>query len=198
MTIQTDTELIQKFLKGYHEAFNVLVLRWQPQIYSFLYRHVMNREEAEDLAQQVFITVYNTLCRLKEHDKFKCWLYSIAINKVRDLLRTRKKNKLYSIEIDKERDYHNSPELQGEEDPVRNAHQNELEDLIKIALSAIPHEQQDVLILKEYQGMTFEEIAEVTGCPVSTAKSRMYYGLKSLRQSLERLNIKPEDYYENM
>ena len=193
----SDAELVGQFLKGRTAAFNLLVRRWQQPIYHYLYRMLMHREEAEDLTQQTFITVYNKLDKLNTPEKFKYWLYRIAMNKAKDFLKSKKNKNMLSIDsgTDDGNDYPSPADtLAGTDNTERTMVQKELRELIQIGLQNIPDEQRDILILKQYQGLTFEEIAKITGSSVSTAKSRMYYGLKNLKQALDELAVNVEDY----
>ncbi len=195
----TDADLIGKFVKGDVNAFNTLVWRWQKTIYNFVLRYVGNREEAHDLTQQVFMRVYRNLPRLNKPASFSTWIHQIAANLCRDWIKQRRRRPAVSLENLQEAgstDLHKSPALtlfpEASQHPDRIVSRNELRELIEKALQEIPEEQRVVVIMKEYQGLKFTEIAEALGAPVNTVKSRLYYGLSALRKILARWQLDDE------
>ncbi len=195
----TDADLIGKFVKGDVNAFNTLVWRWQKTIYNFVLRYVGNREEAHDLTQQVFMRVYRSLPRLNKPASFSTWIHQIAANLCRDWIKQRRRRPAVSLENLQETgsaDLHKSPALtlfpEASQHPDRIVSRNELRELIEKALQEIPEEQRVVVIMKEYQGLKFTEIAEALGAPVNTVKSRLYYGLSALRKILTRWQLDDE------
>ena len=192
----SDESLIEEFLNGSSEAFNVLVWRWQSKIYSFTYRYVQDEDDAKDICQMVFIKAFKNLQKLRDKAKFKSWLYQIAANISKDELKRRKKRDYKSI--DEEWENEKGERLSHSELLTDNANQEkemnvkDMENIIKYALKQIPEEQRIVIILKEYQHLKFTEIADILKIPVNTIKSRMYYGLKSMRDILLKNNITEE------
>ena len=200
-----DEALIQQFLAGEVQAFNLLVWRWQKPILNFVYRYVGNLQDAEDVCQRTFIKAYKNLKQLKNPTKFSTWLYQIAANQAKDALRRQKKGNCVSIP------FHDSGEERGEENslqpcqlkaedeqPDAAVHQRELQQILQQVIMKLPKEQRVVVIMKIYQELKFNEIAEVLGVPVNTVKSRMYYGLSSMRQFLKQMNIGKEVLYYEM
>jgi RNA polymerase sigma-70 factor (ECF subfamily) len=200
----TDGDLIQKFVDGGNttegmSAFNTLVWRWQKPIYNFVLRYTGRRDEAGDLTQQVFIRVYRNLSRLKDRERFSSWIYQIAANLCRDMIKQRQRRKSYSLENLQENgalDETTNPGLtllpEASLHPDAVVSRNELRDIIQKALQEIPEEQRIVIVMKEYQGLKFTEIAEALGAPVNTIKSRMYYGLTALKKILTQWQIEEE------
>lgn len=189
----TDAQLIEKYLSGDISGFNTLVRRWEKLLFNFVYRYLGDFELAKDVTQKVFIRIYKNLHKLKDHSKFSNWIYTIASNLCKDELKKRKKNNSISLDqINEAND--NNLDLAQESSVLPDAQLNQiqLEQLMKQALQAIPEEQRVVIIMKEYQGLKFIEIAEVLGEPLNTVKSRMYYGLNALRKVFSRWNISKE------
>ena len=194
-----DRDLIEKFLNGNIDAFNTLVWRWQKIIFNFTWRDLGNREEAHDVTQQVFIRVYQNLHKLKDRDRFSTWMYQIAANLCRDVIKQRRRRHVLSLENMQET---GSSELaandaltllpEGEQHPDRIVSRSQLRELLERALQEIPEEQRVVVVMKEYQNLKFTEIAEILGAPVNTIKSRLYYGLHALRKVLARWQIDQE------
>lgn len=190
----TDQELIDQFRGGNLHAFNTLVWRWEKPIYNFILRYVGDAEEAKDLCQKAFVQVYRHLPRLRDADRFKSWLYQISANLCRDEIKRRQRTPVYSLEALQEAKGQNPVEVEddGSDHPERHLRRVELEDLLKRALQQIPEEQRVVVIMKEFQGLKFTEIAEALDAPLNTVKSRMYYGLSALRKVLEGWHIDQE------
>ena len=187
----TDAELIERFLKGEVAAFNTLVRRWERETYNFILRYVGNREDARDLCQKTFIRVYQGLRRLRDPQKFSTWLYQIAVNACHDASRSRRP--VVSLEGQGEEDSE-APEMATEPSTYPDAivHNLGVRELLNRALQSIPEEQRVVVVMKEYQGLKFTEIAEALQVPLNTVKSRMYYGLRALRKIFEQWNIDEE------
>jgi RNA polymerase sigma-70 factor (ECF subfamily) len=183
---RSDEELVEACQAGETSAFDVLVARWEDRIRGAAYRFLGSEEEARDVAQEAFLKAYRALGGFKQEARFSSWLYQIATNLCRDRLRRRRTRAAVSLE-----------ELE-ETGPVivetrPGAHEQLLEmDLaraVRRAVHALPEEQRVVVILKEYQGLTFLEIAQTLDVPVSTVKTRLYRGLGQLRLRLERNGI---------
>jgi RNA polymerase sigma-70 factor (ECF subfamily) len=200
-----DRDLIERFLAGEHSAFNTLVWRWQKTIYNFILRDVGNREEAHDLAQQTFVRVYRNLAKLKNPDRFSTWIYQIAANLCRDLIKQRRRRKLQSLEgmqeagaLELSANAALTLHAENEQHPDRIVSRSQLRDLLEKALQEIPEEQRVVVVMKEYQNLKFTEIAEILGAPVNTVKSRLYYGLNALKKVLGRWQIDEEAVHYEM
>lgn len=200
----TDGDLIHKFLAEPNSAegvsaFNTLVWRWEKPMYNFIVRYLGKRDEARDLTQQVFIKVYRNLARLKDRERFSSWIYQIAVNLCRDLIKQKRRRPSFSLENLQENgtlEAASHTELTLLPDaalhPDRVVSRNELKNILEKALQEIPEEQRIVVVMKEYQGLKFTEIAEALGLSVNTIKSRMYYGLSALKKILAQWQIDEE------
>ena len=179
----SDADLILRFRAGQRQAFNTLVWRWQGRLYRFALRYSGDCEEARDLCQQSFVRAYSQLHRLRDPERFSTWLYQIAANLCRDHLRRRAKH--VSLDAYEEASGNPHPLLcQG-----GDMREGELRDLLNRALQTLPEEQREVVVLKEYEGLKFREIADVLDVPINTVKSRLYYGLKALRKTFNQWDI---------
>lgn len=196
----TDSELIAKILAGETAAFNTLVWRWQKPIYNFILRFIGSQsEEAHDLTQQVFVRVHQSLPRLKNPESFSSWIYQIAANLCRDWIKQKRRRTSVSLEKMKEAgalDVSKHEELTLSTDSIHHPDQivsrKQLRGLLEKALSEIPDEQRIVVVMKEFQGLKFIEIAEALNQPINTVKSRLYYGLTALRKVLAKWDIDRE------
>ena len=170
-----DADLIRKARRGDMDAYNVLISRWEKRVFNYLLRIVVNREDALDLTQDVFLKAYQNLKRLEETDRFAPWLYRIAHNEAISLFRKRKPESDADV-----------PEESVGEITIAGSsvYPVELALAVGAALERLSPDQREVVMLKVYQGFKFDEIAEILSCPVSTVKSRLYTALDLLKNDL--------------
>jgi RNA polymerase sigma-70 factor, ECF subfamily len=182
-----DANLIEQFRNGNSDAFNLLVNRWQKPIYRFAFRYFGNPSEADDITQKTFIKAYQKLELLNDAEKFSPWLYRIAAHICIDQARRNDRRKTSPLET-----WIESSEVATSLTPDVTLEKSELGSLMQKALLSIPDDQRTVIILKEYEGLKFREIAEILDESENTIKSRMYYGLKTLRRVFKKWNIEKE------
>lgn len=187
----TDEDLVARSVSGDMDSFNQLILRWERPIYALAYRVIGREEDARDVVQETFLRAFRALPGFKGQAKFSSWLYRIALNLCRDWIRRRRRSPL--VEMPEGVD---PVELATEQGPVESVEElvsrKELGAAVADAMALIPHEQRTAIILKEYHGMTFQEIADLQGCPLSTVKTRVYQGLNVLRRHLEQSGMAPQ------
>lgn len=179
-----DTLLVKRVQDGDMQAFNELVKRWHSKIYRFAYRFFVDKSEADEITQKTFIKTYQNVKTLDQPEKFSPWIYRIANNLCLDELKRAGRRKSTSLEARED-----LPGRAAELSPADHLEAKELGEIIENALLLIPEEQRVVIILKEYEGLKFREIAEILEEPENTVKSRMYYGLKATRRILTNWNI---------
>ncbi|MGE0462417.1 MAG: RNA polymerase sigma factor [Vicinamibacterales bacterium] len=180
----TDEELVAKSVAGDADSFNQLILRWERPIYALAYRVIGRDEDARDVVQETFLRAFRALPGFKGQAKFSSWLYRIALNLCRDWIRRQKRTPVVAapegVDV---------IELAAEQGPVESIEdlvaRNQLSASVAVAMQKLPEEQRTAVILKEYHGLTFQEIADLQGCPLSTVKTRLYQGLSVLRRDLE-------------
>ena len=182
--------LILQAQAGNEQAFNKLVSLWYKRIYNYAFKYAGSHDMAMDIAQNTFITVHHKIDQLREVNRFKPWLYRIAINCSHEELR--KQKRISGISIDSTIDENGDERQFDIEDDLRyqpdaRLQRQELADLIMASLQTLSEEQRLVVIMKEYEGLKFREIAEALEISENTAKSRLYYGLKHLRSKLSNL-----------
>jgi RNA polymerase sigma-70 factor (ECF subfamily) len=192
----TDTALIKAFIQGDTTAFNRLVWRYEKPLYNFIYRYVGNRDTAQDLCQTAFIRMFKEIKKLRDPEKYTSWMYRIALNLCRDEFKKRKRRYFYSLEETFQEDgskgtIHHPPP-QETQSPQERLENQEIGEILKMAMSQIPEEQRVVIVMKQYQGLKFTEIAEILQQPINTIKSRLYYGLRALKQVLESSDLSKE------
>jgi len=182
----SDEQLVALTVKGDVSAFNEIVARWERRLYNFVYRYLGNAEDAKDITQESFVRAYSHLDGFRGQSKFSSWLYQIALNLCRSKLRRQKSHPTVSID-DREED--NPLWALPDQRPTPAEHTLEQERALAVreALAQLPEAQRTVIILKEYNGLKFREIAEILDTPESTVKSRLYHGLENLAQALGHL-----------
>jgi RNA polymerase sigma-70 factor, ECF subfamily len=166
--LRTERKLVERVLKGDSEAFNLLVRQWERPIYNFILRMIGDRDEAMDLCQDVFMKAFRELGGLKDPDRFSAWLYRIAHNTCYSRLRKDIGKVFVSL------------------DPDSRGASSAIEERLAVekALQQLPEDQREVVVLKVYQSLKFEEIAAIQDAPVSTVKSRLYMAFEKLRTIL--------------
>lgn len=174
--------LIQQTLAGNQRAFNFLAHRWQTPLYNFCLRFLGNPDVAKDVLQMVLLKIYQKLETLEDHSKFSTWVYQIARNLCLDEIKRRKFEELPD-DIESVSDNFT---------PLQITTQKDISKVLNIALQKIPEEQREVIILKTYHDLKFNEIAEMLNISINTVKSRMYSGLKSLRPHIDKFNLNEE------
>ncbi|MFL5244637.1 MAG: RNA polymerase sigma factor [Gemmataceae bacterium] len=173
-----DAELIGRWQKGDTSAFEELVRRWQQPIGRFLARHVGQTDLVHDLSQEVFLRLYLARTRYRENGVFSTWLYQIALNVARDALRKRR----FPVEPLCDRE----PVANGT--PVGElCEQGELNRTLTDCLAELPEALREVLVLRHYEGLNFEQISILLRVPASTLKSRFSAAVVRLRKRLEEL-----------
>jgi RNA polymerase sigma-70 factor (ECF subfamily) len=186
--VATDEELVARSIAGDAESFNQLVLRWERPIYALAYRVIGRDEDARDVAQETFLRAFRALPGFKGQAKFSSWLYRIALNLCRDWIRRKKRTPV--VDMPEGVDV---IELAAEQGPVESIEdlvaRQEMSAIVAEGMKLLPDEQRTAIVLKEYHGLTFQEIAELLDCPLSTVKTRLYQGLTVLRKQLQEAGV---------
>ena len=182
---RTDEELVALSIGGDVESFNQLVLRWERPIFALAYRVIGREEEARDVVQETFLRAFRGIGNFRGQAKFSSWVYRIALNLCRDWMRRERRTPILP-----------SPEgvdvieLAAQQGPVESIEdlvaRNDMSKVVADLMTRLPEEQRTAIILKEYHGMTFQEIADLQGVPLSTVKTRLYQGLNVLRRHLQQ------------
>ena len=180
-----DTDLVNAFLAGETRSFDVLVERYQTRLLNFVYRIVGDRERAEDLVQEVFIRVYRHLARFDRSKKFSTWIYTIASNLAKNELRNRSRNPLVLFQTIKKNWEADHRPLQFEDTTARPDdlyRKRFLKDAVDQCVHRLPEHHREVFVLRELEGKSYQEIAEITGCNLGTVKSRLNRARNSFAQ----------------
>jgi RNA polymerase sigma factor (sigma-70 family) len=195
--------LISRAREGDRLAHGKLVQQWYKRIYNFSYKFFYDHDLAMEVAQKTFIAMHRNIAFLQDASRFRSWLYTIAVNYCREELRKRKSERSVSLNAlspgEQEDSYRWEASDSRGENPERALRQSELSDLLQDCLMQLSAEQREVVIMKEYEGLKFREIAETLNISENTVKSRMYYGLEALKRIFERRKITKENMgYEQL
>jgi RNA polymerase sigma-70 factor (ECF subfamily) len=184
----TDEELVARSVSGDADSFNELIVRWERPIYALAYRTIGREEDARDVCQETFLRAFRALPGFRGQAKFSSWLYRIALNLCRDWMRRQRRAPVVQAPEDVD-----LMELAAAAEPSESIEalvsRKDQMRLVERAMALLPEEQRTAIVLKEYHGLTFLEIGELIGCPVSTVKTRLYQGLAVLRRELARQHV---------
>jgi RNA polymerase sigma-70 factor (ECF subfamily) len=184
----TDEQLVELAVSGDSDAFGEIVRRWERKIFALCFGMLGREDEARDAAQEAFIAAYRNLTNFRGEAKVSSWLHRIAVNQC--LTRKRRSKTRAETFLD---DEDNAEErffvAPPERSPSRTTEQTERLSHVRHAIGALPAELRQVIVMKEFEEMTFQEISDVLELPLSTVKSRLYTALKQLRMKLEKFSL---------
>ena len=172
----TDSQVVQGFLDGNARAFSELVDRYDKRLLNFVYRTVGDRERGQDLVQETFVRVYRHLHRFDQTKKFSTWIYTIAGNLAKNELRNRSRNPLVLFQTIRKNWEADHRPLEWEDTKLRPDdlyRKRHLKELVENTVAQLPEHHRLVFVLRELEGKTYEEIADITGCNLGTVKSRL-------------------------
>lgn len=185
---QLDEDLVSRVQQGDKAAFDILVLRYQHKIVQLVNRYVKDHSEAQDVAQEAFIKAYRALGSFRGESAFYTWLYRIAINTAKNYLVSRnRRNSDSQIDVQDAEAIENAPQLQGLDTPERHLLGEEIAKTIQHAIEHLPEEMRVAIMLREFEGMSYEEIAEAMDCPVGTVRSRIFRAREAIDNKLNPL-----------
>jgi RNA polymerase sigma-70 factor, ECF subfamily len=185
----SDEELVGRALEGNPDAFSIVMRRWEKRIFALAFSMLGSKEDALDVTQETFIAAYRNLSSFRGEAKVSSWLHRIAINQA--ITRQRRAKVRAEVALDQEIESNGSSILDtSASSPMLQAEKRERRELVQRAINALPPELREVVLLKEFEEMTFQEIAETLDIPLSTVKSRLYTALKQLRSRLEKFGLK--------
>ena len=188
----TDEELVAKSVGGDAESFNELILRWERPIYALAYRTIGREEDARDVCQETFLRAFRALPAFRGQSKFSSWLYRIALNLCRDWMRRERRTPV--VQAPEDMDLLELAAAAGPSESIEDlVARKDLTRAVERVMATLPEEQRTAIILKEYHGLTFQEIADLVGCPLSTVKTRLYQGLVVLRRELAKNDKKAQE-----
>lgn len=173
--MRVDQELVKRVQAGDKKAFDLLVMKYQQRIVHVITGFVHDPVEALDVAQEAFIKAYRAIPNFRGDSAFYTWLYRIAINTAKNYLTAAaRRPPTMDVDASDATNYYDAPELKEFETPESNVMRNELEQAIHRAIEALPEDTATAIKLREFEGMSYEEISQVMDCPIGTVRSRIF------------------------
>ena len=178
---EIDLSLVRRAKKGDYRAFDLLVLKYQSRVIATAFKYVKERQLAEDIAQEAFIKSYKSIDSFREESSFYTWVYRITVNTAKNyLVSSKRKNEVMVSDLSENDSFY--PEKINVDSPQEILKASELRDLILEALSSLGEETRTALSLREFDGLSYEQIAEIVQCPVGTVRSRIFRGREVIEE----------------
>ena len=181
----TDKQLVQRAQRGDLRAFDLLVLKYQGRIAALVSRYVSDAGEVEDVTQEAFIKAYRALGKFRGDSAFYTWLYRIAANAAKNHLVAKGRRPAADATIEDAEGFDEGGLLSESASPEALAMGGELAEVVESALNALPDELKAALMLREFDGLSYDDIADVLGCPVGTVRSRIFRAREAIDQRVK-------------
>ena len=188
-TEESDLVLVKRVQRGDKSAFDLLVRKYQHKVVKLVLRYVRNPAEAEDIAQEAFIKAYRALPQFRGDSAFYTWMYRIAINTAKNSLASRDRSPIrYDLDLtDPEESHGVQARLQDPDTPEGMALTEEIRGIVNSAIDAFPEELKTAIVLRELDGLSYEEIAAAMECPVGTVRSRIFRAREAIDKRLREV-----------
>jgi len=184
----TDEQLVERVQRGDKRAFDLLVIKYQHKVMSLISRYVSDSAEVQDVAQDAFIKAYRAIGRFRGDSQFYTWLYRIAANTAKNYLVSRGRRPPGSdIDAEDAEFLEMGGALKDGDSPDENLAAEELRDVVERTIKSLPEDLRTALSLREYDGLSYEEIAALMDCPVGTVRSRIFRAREAVDQQVTRL-----------
>ena len=181
----TDQQLVQRAQRGDLRAFDLLVLKYQGRIAALVSRYVSDAGEVEDVTQEAFIKAYRALGKFRGDSAFYTWLYRIAANAAKNHLVAKGRRPGADATVEDAEGFDEGGMLSESASPEALAMGGELAEVVESALNALPEELKAALMLREFDGLSYDDIADVLGCPVGTVRSRIFRAREAIDQRVK-------------
>lgn len=184
----TDQQLVARVQKGDRRAFDLLVIKYQHRILALVGRFIRDFAEAQDVTQEAFVKAYRALPNFRGESQFYTWMYRIAVNTAKNYLVSRgRRTPTQDIDIDDSEFFTSEPNLKDNSSPDSLLQRDELQKVVFDAISALPEELRMAVTLREMDGLSYEEIAEVMDCPIGTVRSRIFRAREAIERKMQPL-----------
>ncbi len=185
---QSDQQLVQRVKKGDKRAFDLLVIKYQHKILGLVSRYVRDSGEVQDVTQEAFIKAYRALPKFRGDSQFYTWLYRIAINTAKNHLMAKGRRPPGSdIDVQDAEYFESAGQLKDIENPENQLFGAELKDIVNKAITQLPEDLRTAVTLREFDGLSYEDIADIMDCPVGTVRSRIFRAREAIDRQLEPL-----------
>lgn len=190
---QTDQQLVGRVQQGDKRAFDLLVLKYQHKIFGLVSRYIRDADEIQDVAQEAFIKAFRALPNFRGDSAFYTWLYRIAINTAKNYLVARSRRPpATDIDVDDAGYFEVQSPLKDIESPENSLYGQELKQVVETAIEQLPEDLRTAVTLREFDGLSYEDIAEVMECPVGTVRSRIFRAREAIDKRV-RVQIEGDD-----
>ena len=187
-TSLTDLELVQRVQAGDKKSFDILVLKYQHKVINLVMRYMHDPDTAQDVAQEAFIKAYRGLKNFRGESAFYTWLYRIAINTAKNhLVSQGRRAPTNDIDADEAEQYEGESALKEYGTPENEILRDEIQLMVSNAIDALPEDLRTAIVLRELEGMSYEEIAVAMDCPIGTVRSRIFRARESIDKVLQPL-----------
>jgi len=182
---ESDLKLVERVQRGERAAFDLLVLRYQHKVLKLIMRYVHDATEAEDIAQEAFVKAYRALQSFRGDSAFYTWLYRIAINTAKNaLVATKRRPMDYDLDLQDPEQYDLHSRLSESETPEALLLTDEIRDTVNRAIENLPEDLRTAIVLRELEGLSYEDIAQTMDCPVGTVRSRIFRAREAIDKKL--------------
>ena len=180
---EIDLSLVKRVKKGDYRAFDLLVLKYQSRVIATAFKFVKEKQLAEDIAQEAFIKSYKSIDSFREESSFYTWVYRITVNTAKNyLVSSKRRDEIVISDLSQDDSFY--PEKLDIDSPQEILKASELRDLIFETLSSLGEETRTALSLREFDGLSYEQIAEIVQCPVGTVRSRIFRGREMIEEAI--------------
>lgn len=188
-TDESDLSLVRRVQRGDKGAFDLLVLKYQHKVVKLVMRYVRSPAEAEDIAQEAFIKAYRALPQFRGDSAFYTWLYRIAINTAKNAIASRDRSPIsYDLDLqDNESSYEAQGRLRDPDTPEGLVLTEEIRQIVNSAIDQLPEDLRTAIVLRELDGLSYEEIAAAMECPVGTVRSRIFRAREAIDRRLREV-----------
>ncbi|MBV1931816.1 MAG: RNA polymerase sigma factor RpoE [Porticoccaceae bacterium] len=184
----TDKQLVARVKKGDKRAFDLLVLKYQYKIQAIVSRYINDREEVNDIVQEAFIKAYRAMGNFRGDSQFYTWLYRIAVNTAKNYLVSRSRRPPASdIDAEEAEYFTGSDRLKDVDTPENIIYRDELEAVVNEAIKNLPEDLRSAVTLREFEGLSYDDIATIMECPVGTVRSRIFRAREAIDQQVKAL-----------
>ncbi len=187
-SVELDSELVKRVQQGDKSAFDILVLKYQQKVVNLISRFVSDQSECYDVAQETFIKAYRALDNFRGDSQFYTWLYRIAANTAKNHLASRsRKSPKYAVDVDDAEHYSGESMLKDNTTPENLLLTEEIKQTVYAAIDKLPEDLKSAITLRELEGLSYEEIADVMDCPIGTVRSRIFRARDAIDKELRPL-----------
>lgn len=181
---QTDQQLVGRVRRGDKSAFDLLVLKYQSRVASIISRYIYDNQEIMDLSQETFVKAYRAIDRFRGDSAFYTWLYRIAVNTAKNFLEAKSRRPQASADVADAEVFEEAPRLRDNDSPERLLQREQVNRALQQAIAALPEELRSAFLLREYDGLSYDDIARILDCPIGTVRSRIFRARESVDREL--------------